>query len=50
MHRWKYQWICARPAGAGRAVMRAIRGLRYSVTRLMVLPLPAASRPCPSQV
>ena len=25
--------------------MRATRGLRYSATRLIVLPLPAASRP-----
>ena len=29
----------------GRAAIRAIRGLRYSVIRLIVPPLPAASRP-----
>lgn len=31
--------------GLGRATIRATRGLRYSVTRLIVPPLPAASRP-----
>ena len=44
-YRWKYHWDCSRSVGAGRAVIPAIRGLRYSVTRLIVLPLPAASLP-----
>ncbi len=45
MYRWKYHWVCSRSVGAGRAAIRATRGLRYWVTRLIVLPLPAASRP-----
>ena len=34
-----------RSVGAGSATIRATRGFRNSVTRLIVLPLPAASRP-----
>ncbi len=45
MYRWKYHWVRSRSVGAGRATMRAIRGLRYWVMVLMVPPLPAASRP-----
>jgi hypothetical protein len=41
----KYHCACSRSVGAGKAAIRATRGLRYSVTRLMVLPLPATSRP-----
>src|SRR6266545_5407452 len=44
-YRWKYHCVRCRSVGAGSATMRAVRGLRYSVTRLMVLPFPAASRP-----
>ena len=44
-YRWKYHWVRCRSVGAGSATIRATRGLRYSVTRLIVLPLPAASRP-----
>ena len=35
----------SRSVGAGSATMRATRGLRYSVIRLIAPPLPAASRP-----
>src|SRR5659263_186574 len=35
----------SRSVGEGRAAIRATRGERYSVIRLMVPPLPAASRP-----
>src|SRR5712691_10214468 len=45
MYRWKYHCDCSRSVGWGSAAIRAMRGLRYSVTRLIVLPLPAASRP-----
>ena len=44
-YRWKYHWVRSRSVGLGRAAIRATRGLRCSVTRLMVPPLPAASRP-----
>ena len=42
---WKYHWLRSRSVGAGSAAMRATRGLRYWVIRLMVPPFPAASRP-----
>src|SRR5659263_585224 len=45
MWRWKYHCVCSRSVGEGRAAIRATRGERYSVIRLMVPPLPAASRP-----
>ena len=45
MYRWKYHWVRSRSVGAGSATILATRGLRYCVTRLIVLPLPAASRP-----
>src|SRR6266511_4053233 len=45
IYRWKYHWLRSRSVGAGSAAIRARRGLRYSLTRLTVLPLPAASRP-----
>ena len=45
MYRWKYHCVRSRSVGMGSATIRATRGLRYSVTRLIVLPLPAASRP-----
>jgi len=44
-YRWKYHWVCSRSVGAGSAAIRATRGLRYWVTRLIEPPLPAASRP-----
>src|SRR3954452_10305655 len=44
-YRWKYHWVRSRSVGLGSAAMRATRGLRCSATRLMVPPLPAASRP-----
>jgi hypothetical protein len=44
-YRWKYHSVRSRSVGVGSAAMRAMRGLRYSVTRLIVEPLPAASRP-----
>src|SRR4029450_13582706 len=43
--RWKYHWVRSRSVGAARATTRQIRGFRLSVIRLIVPPLPAASRP-----
>jgi hypothetical protein len=43
-HRFLHQ-APIRSVGVGRATTRVTRGLRYCVTRLMVEPLPAASRP-----
>ena len=45
MYRWKYHWVFSRSVGVGSAAICATRGLRYCVTRLIVPPLPAASRP-----
>ena len=44
-YRWKYHCPRSRSVGDGRATIRATRGLRYCVIRLIVPPLPAASRP-----
>ena len=44
-YRWKYHSVFSRSVGVGSAAIRATRGLRYWVTRLIVPPLPAASRP-----
>src|SRR5215216_791694 len=44
-YRWKYHWVRSRSVGAARATTRQMRGLRLSVIRLIVPPLPAASRP-----
>ena len=44
-YRWKYHCVCSRSVGDGSATIRATRGFRYWVTRLIALPLPAASRP-----
>lgn len=44
-YRWKYHWVRSRSVGFGSATMRGTRGLRCSATRLLVPPLPAASRP-----
>lgn len=44
-YRWKYHSPFSRSLGCGRATTRAVRGLRYCVTRLIAPPLPAASRP-----
>ena len=45
MYRWKYHWPCSRSDGLLSATVRADLGSRCSVKRLMVPPLPAASRP-----
>ena len=45
MYRWKYHCVVSRSVGAGSAATRAARVLSGSVMRLMVPPLPAASRP-----
>ena len=45
MYRWKYHWVASRSVGLVERAIRAFRGLRYSVIRLIVPPLPAASRP-----
>src|SRR6266511_645869 len=44
-YRWKYHWLRSRSVGVPSATTRQIRGFRLSVIRLMVPPLPAASRP-----
>ena len=44
-YRWKYQRVRSRALGVGSATMRVTRGFRNSDTRLIVEPLPAASRP-----
>ncbi len=44
-YRWKYHWVRSRSVGFSSATMRAPRGFRCSVNRLIVPPLPAASRP-----
>src|SRR6478735_1571894 len=44
-YRWKYQRVLSRALGVGSATMRVTRGFMYSDTRLIVEPLPAASRP-----
>ena len=45
MYRWKYHCPRSVSLGAASATIRAIRGFRYSPTRLIAEPLPAASRP-----
>ena len=45
MYRWKYHWPFSRSVGLSSAAIRANRGFRYCMTRLIVPPLPAASRP-----
>ena len=45
MYRWKYHWERSRSVGLGSAAMRVTRGFVYCVIRLIVPPLPAASRP-----
>ena len=44
-YRWKYHWVCSRSLGLASATTVAPRGFRCSVNRLIVPPLPAASRP-----
>lgn len=44
-YRWKYHWPRSRSLGFDSATTREVRGLRCSVNRLIVPPLPAASRP-----
>ena len=44
-YRWKYHWVFSRSVGFSSATMRAPRGFRCSMKRLIVPPLPAASRP-----
>ncbi|MBB5978265.1 hypothetical protein HDA44_001606 [Kribbella solani] len=44
-YRWKYHWVCSRSVGFSSATMLAPRGFRCSMNRLIVPPLPAASRP-----
>ena len=44
-YRWKYHWVRSRSLGFSSATVRQPRGFRCSVNRLMVPPLPAASRP-----
>ena len=44
-YRWKYHWDRSRSVGLTSATTVAPRGLRCSVKRLIVPPLPAASRP-----
>ncbi len=44
-YRWKYHWVRSRSLGLTRATTVAPRGFRCSVKRLIVPPLPAASRP-----
>ena len=44
-YRWKYHSSLSFSVGFSRATARAPRGLRFSVKRLIVPPLPAASRP-----
>ena len=50
MYRWKYHWLFSRSLGFSSATTRAPRGLRCSMNRLMVPPLPAASRPSKSTI
>ena len=44
-YRWKYHCVRSASVGLARATVRAPRGLRCSVKRLIAPPLPAASRP-----
>ena len=44
-YRWKYHWCFSRSVGMSSATTCANRGFRCSMKRLIVLPLPAASRP-----
>ena len=44
-YRWKYHCAFSRSVGLSSAAIRANRGFRYWMTRLIVPPLPAASRP-----
>ena len=44
-YRWKYHWVCSMSLGCSRATTLAPRGFMCCMTRLMVPPLPAASRP-----
>jgi hypothetical protein len=44
-YRWKYHWVRSRSLGFSSATTVAPRGLRCSMKRLIVPPLPAASRP-----
>ena len=48
LKRWKYHWPASFSVGFERATVRAPRGLRFSVKRRIVPPLPAASRPSKS--
>jgi hypothetical protein len=45
MYRCRYHSVCSFSVGFSRATTRAPRGFRFSVNRLIVPPLPAASRP-----
>ena len=45
MYRWKYHWPSSVSVGLVSATTRAARGFRCSMNRLIVPPLPAASRP-----
>src|ERR1700728_959012 len=45
MYRWKYHWVAWRSVGLGSAAICATREFRSCVPRLIVPPLPAASRP-----
>ena len=45
MYRCRYHSVCSRSVGFSSATTRAPRGFRFSVKRLIVPPLPAASRP-----
>ncbi len=47
-YRWKYHWDRSRSVGLVSATTRTTRGLVRSTMRLMVPPLPAASRPSKS--
>ena len=44
-YRCRYHWVCSRSLGLASATTVAPRGFRCSVKRLIVPPLPAASRP-----
>ena len=44
-YRWKYHWAFSRSVGLSSAAIRANRGFRYCMIRVIVPPLPAASRP-----
>ena len=44
-YRWKYHWVFSFSVGVGNAATRTTRGFVRSTIRLIVPPLPAASRP-----